>query len=98
MDTEKEKALMSLGYRKMAENKYGKPIGYSLFIFEADKFECGEWFRGVDNKIYLMRQEKIQDDNHFLEYLKYFEVSYHPTWLKSNFEFLTREEEFSCLL
>ncbi len=44
--------LISMGYREMDKNVYGKPVGFSLYTFDKhqDNWELTHWFTGVKTK------------------------------------------------
>lgn len=64
--------LKSLGYRKMNLNNlkkdakmrlYAKPIGYTLFIYDLDKHELTQRFKGMNGEHLIWKVEKMLTEN-----------------------------------
>src|SRR5574338_894427 len=85
-----EKELISMGYRKLKENIFGKPFGTSLYVFELDKQRITQWFKNASDR----EKNEIWNSRKCItiEELKIFEVYSHSIDTKSNFEFLTIED------
>lgn len=51
--------LISMGYRKIKENIFGKPFGYCIFIYELDKQKITQWFKNFTTKENLIWKSDI---------------------------------------
>jgi len=74
--------LISLGYRIMKPYYYGKPVGYSIFIYDAKIHEVSQWFKGANGQQLIWNSENMEMDEsgapkyeEILETIKYFESS-----------------------
>ena len=99
MMNSKIKILISLGYRKMIDNLYGKPIAQNLFCFKIEENEFVNCVIGINGEVLIWNKETFNDEISFIDFIKDCEGSSHiETLLKSDFEFLTREEQLNFLI
>ena len=91
-----KKDLTAMGYRELTSGKWGKPVGYTLFIFNEETCEFQNWFaHNTTGKPMLYSSDKYTEDNEFLGWLKYQEVWSKNVQTPSNFEFLTLQDEYN---
>lgn len=84
-----EQDLISMGYRKMKKDVFGKPFGYCIFIYELDKQKITQWFKSFTTKENIIYKS---DTCPTPAHLKSFETFSGRITTESEFEFLTIEE------
>jgi len=92
-----KKDLISMSYREMKPNVWGKPFGYHLITFELDKNLWTNWFMNsfkeplIWNSIVYIPNPKVE--NHFLNFIQYCEACTNVNGHKGGtFEFFTTAE------
>lgn len=101
------KALISMGYRKMKPDVYGKPVATSLYLvrLNGEQVEWENRFRNMKGEIAVWDREEMPAQDKFsfetaLVWLKYQECwkgDLRPN-LPSNFEFASLAETLSEVL
>jgi hypothetical protein len=99
--SEKELILTSMGYRKMKDEIWAKPVGMHLFMYELETDTFTNWFKSSDiiqiwNSEIYEKDESVEKD--FLQFIKYAETytkTDYPGY--SEFEFLTLTQQFELL-
>lgn len=95
----KEIDLLSMGYRKMREEIYGKPMGYGLLLVDLAKMSVRFVFKDKKDKLSTWDSADLSDDS-FLQDLKSGETKcYRVLWEcnKGDFGFVNTEEVFAVL-
>lgn len=71
------KPLKSMGYRKMSDGVWAKPVGNHLLTFEMDSMKWTNWFKGADEKMCIWNSSDygypplIDDtEERFLDWIK----------------------------
>lgn len=95
------KELNSLGYREMTKGVYGKPVAMNLFTFEIKNLTWTNWFKGGNDGVesfvwHHAVYDKTKDEN-FLIFIKDSEAATRLSRTFSEYEFLTKKEEYSFL-
>lgn len=97
MNSNLEKALLNMGYRKLKASKWGKPVGFHFLLYEEDKDIISNWFQGKDDgKHHIWNEGHILADTEeeMIILIKSFEAStrLNMTNYDTKFEFLTIEQ------
>ena len=98
MKTKSDKEiLISMGYRQMGKNIYGKPIAHHMFIYDYPNSTLKNIFKGRDNNLHIWDSQgyeltpDVEDD--FLKFIKYCEqFTRISTDCASNFEFINNDD------
>lgn len=90
--------LAKLGYRKMNNRLWGKPVGYQLFTVEvaAPKLRWTNHFKGADDKMHVWNSDEFETEDE----LKSLEASTKMVLncVGTDFGFLTPTQQFNELL
>lgn len=100
MKDNKHKILLSMGYRKVEDN-YFKPVGYSLYCYHINKKVFAHIFISRQKEEYLYNTANYNPNdwnNDFLLFIKEAEYNTGKVYSESDFEFLTKEQEFEGML
>jgi hypothetical protein len=101
--TEKEmqQFLISMGYRKMKDSIWGKPIGYTILIFDFVTNVIRQTFVGKNGKVMTYDSREINID-FFEDELKQFEAWGIKEFLdlcpEKKFNFISQKEVFELML
>jgi hypothetical protein len=97
-----EQILKSMGYRFMKDNKWGKPVGWHLFVVEIDLLRWTNWFIGNNQKLLIWDSETLEKSYHedFMMFLKNCEThtKIYTITNNSKFEFLNTQEQYELML
>lgn len=63
-------ALDSMCYRQVRTNKWAKPVGSSLFLFDLDCMHWTNWFLGANKAILVWERKEFSDDSDPLLWIK----------------------------
>lgn len=92
-----EEALLSMGYRRLNQNTYSKPIGFHLLTVELEpEYLISNWFKGANGSNMIWNTDTYSDEEEFLDWIKGFEstmrldISIHTN---SEFHFLTIQQK-----
>jgi len=96
------KIIHSMGYRRLSDNIYSKPVGYHVYIIKINELEISYIFIGKDNKLHTW-STKILDNCDLLNSIKSYENYNRRTYCDNiaeipSFDFLTRLEELEDLI
>ena len=93
------KILKSLGYRKVAHNKWAKPFAYNIFIYHTEEKTIINSVMGLNNNLLIWKRDIFEGEIvEFLDFIKWFEADSHIEYsLKSNFEFLTYQDNIDLI-
>lgn len=102
METNYEKDLQSMGYRLMGIKKWGKPVGFHLFVVEIDLLRWTNWFKGNNEKLLIWDSNTLENSDYkdFLLFLKSCEslTKIYNNNSNSKFEFLSTKEYLETIL
>jgi hypothetical protein len=99
-EPEKHKILISMGYRKMRQMIYGKPMGNGMFLVDTLDMIVKYVFKDMQGKISTWSSQPL-NENELLQSLKVGEISCFHTLYECNqgeFHFHTFEESLDMEL
>lgn len=93
-----EQILKSMGYRLMypSKTKWGKPVGWHLFVVEIDLLRWTNWFIGNNQQVLIWNSGTLETSDYtdFMMFLKHCETHTKINTISNNsqFEFLSLQE------
>lgn len=91
-----KKVLLSMGYRQIKKDVYGKPVAMNLFMFEINTLIWTNWFVGRNKQQLIWESNLYEPDetveNDFIKFLKHTEAYTRISDKESQYEFLSLTE------